>query len=85
MRQFLQLFAFFLYYLKKKKKFSCKSPDVSVVALPLCSFLFEYSRLFFAFFLADSCVRACCHGFQLSSGAVQREEEVGECGGGSKP
>ena len=24
--------------------------------------------------LADSCVCACCHGFQLSSGAVQREE-----------
>lgn len=23
--------------------------------------------------LADACVCACCHGFQLSSGAVQRE------------
>lgn len=28
--------------------------------------------------LTDSCVCACCHGFQLSSGAVQREERLAE-------
>lgn len=50
---------------------SSDSSSVSAAPLPL-QLSVEYRRLF-AFFLADSCVRACCHGFQLSSGAVQRD------------